>query len=279
MCSTPSAPVRCSGRATRTSTARSPACSTRPCPETLLLPIAVVVGVLGLSLAVRAHHGPRPCSACWSCAATGLLTSPITWTHHLVWIIPVLAWLALAERWSASRPMVGRRRGPRLLGGAHLVGTHHLEAQPQSTGAALERLAARGRECLLPVAARLPRSERAPCPAPGARRCRSVSTRRAAPRPARPTLREDEPDRGTGLPPGAAHGGGQRHRAPRERRVPMVSCRGARGRGDDRRRLGPDADSIGPRVRVAPRSVPPPTRPIPAWRCPSAGIRSSRRAP
>ena len=34
-------------------------------PQTLLLPIAVVVGVLGLSLAVRAHHGPRPCSACW----------------------------------------------------------------------------------------------------------------------------------------------------------------------------------------------------------------------
>ena len=33
-----------------------------------------------------------------------------------------------------------------------------------------------------------------------------------------------EPDRGTGLLPGAGHGGGQRHRAPRERRAPMVTA-------------------------------------------------------
>jgi alpha-1,2-mannosyltransferase len=31
------------------------------------------------------------------CAVTGLLVSPITWAHHLVWIIPVILWLALAH--------------------------------------------------------------------------------------------------------------------------------------------------------------------------------------
>src|SRR6202035_3399915 len=37
------------------------------------------------------------------CAATGLLVSPITWAHHLVWIVPALVWLVLA----ADRPVFG----------------------------------------------------------------------------------------------------------------------------------------------------------------------------
>lgn len=35
---------------------------------------------------------------------TGLLISPITWAHHLVWIIPIVLWLALAH----DRPAYGR---------------------------------------------------------------------------------------------------------------------------------------------------------------------------
>ena len=38
------------------------------------------------------------------CATTGLVVSPITWEHHLVWAVPVLAWLALA----GDRPAYGR---------------------------------------------------------------------------------------------------------------------------------------------------------------------------
>lgn len=34
----------------------------------------------------------------------GLLASPITWAHHMVWIVPVLAWLW----WGSDRPTSGR---------------------------------------------------------------------------------------------------------------------------------------------------------------------------
>ena len=36
-------------------------------------------------------------------AATGLLVSPITWTHHLVWLVPALLWLVLGD----DRPRFG----------------------------------------------------------------------------------------------------------------------------------------------------------------------------
>jgi alpha-1,2-mannosyltransferase len=31
------------------------------------------------------------------CAATGLIISPISWSHHYVWIVPILAWLVLGS--------------------------------------------------------------------------------------------------------------------------------------------------------------------------------------
>ena len=42
------------------------------------------------------------------CATTGLIISPITWVHHMVWVVPVIIWLAAG----ADRP----RRGPLLAG-------------------------------------------------------------------------------------------------------------------------------------------------------------------
>ena len=38
------------------------------------------------------------------CATTGLLVSPVTWAHHLVWVVPVLIWLV----WAPDRPAFGR---------------------------------------------------------------------------------------------------------------------------------------------------------------------------
>jgi hypothetical protein len=29
------------------------------------------------------------------CAFTGLLVSPFSWTHHWVWVVPLLTWLAV----------------------------------------------------------------------------------------------------------------------------------------------------------------------------------------
>ena len=36
-------------------------------------------------------------------ATSGLLASPITWAHHMVWIVPVLLWLI----WGVDRPRYG----------------------------------------------------------------------------------------------------------------------------------------------------------------------------
>ena len=38
------------------------------------------------------------------CAVTGLIVSPITWSHHLVWIAPIVLWLSFAD----DRPAFGR---------------------------------------------------------------------------------------------------------------------------------------------------------------------------
>ncbi len=62
---------------------------------------AVAVTVLGLTVAVRTQlSGPR--AAAWgalSCAATALLVSPISWSHHWVWCVP--AGLLLAREAAA----------------------------------------------------------------------------------------------------------------------------------------------------------------------------------
>jgi len=50
--------------------------------------------------------GPgRPFAGFAICAVTGLLVSPISWSHHWIWIVVVLPWLA----WGADAPRWGRR--------------------------------------------------------------------------------------------------------------------------------------------------------------------------
>jgi alpha-1,2-mannosyltransferase len=66
--------------------------------------VALCVGIAGLLLATAAHRRSSNFLGVLVCATTGLLVSPITWDHHLVWVIPVLAWLALAP----DRPAWGR---------------------------------------------------------------------------------------------------------------------------------------------------------------------------
>ncbi len=55
---------------------------------------SVVVAVLGLAAAALLHRSGRPVAGWVTCALTGLLVSPISWDHHWVWIVPVLALLA-----------------------------------------------------------------------------------------------------------------------------------------------------------------------------------------
>jgi alpha-1,2-mannosyltransferase len=70
----------------------------------VLWAVAGVLGVLGVVLAMYVHRRWSPFLGVALCATTGLLISPVTWTHHMIWVIPVVVWLAA----SAARPRWGR---------------------------------------------------------------------------------------------------------------------------------------------------------------------------
>jgi len=72
--------------------------------EGLIVLLVLSVGVVGLSTAVWAYRSSSPLLGVLLCAVTGLLVSPITWAHHLVWVVPIILWLALAH----DRPAFGR---------------------------------------------------------------------------------------------------------------------------------------------------------------------------
>jgi alpha-1,2-mannosyltransferase len=74
-------------------------------PDGLMLPLLVVAGSAGLLLAAAAHRRSSPLLGVLVCAATCLLVSPISWVHHLVWVVPAILWLAFAPdrpRWGPA---------------------------------------------------------------------------------------------------------------------------------------------------------------------------------
>jgi alpha-1,2-mannosyltransferase len=84
------------------------------------LPDGVWFALVAVLLAV-AWHGARratePVVALLVIAAAGLLASPVSWSHHWVWIVPAIA--ALAGRWAvpaAAAFMVGHRFLPNARG-------------------------------------------------------------------------------------------------------------------------------------------------------------------
>jgi alpha-1,2-mannosyltransferase len=61
-----------------------------PDPGALWIASAAVVAVLGLAAAVAAElRGRRDWAVC-ACAVTALLISPVSWTHHWVWCVPLV---------------------------------------------------------------------------------------------------------------------------------------------------------------------------------------------
>lgn len=60
--------------------------------------------VAGLAVATWAYRSSSPILGILLCATTGLIVSPVSWAHHYVWIVPVLAWLVLGT----DRPLGGR---------------------------------------------------------------------------------------------------------------------------------------------------------------------------
>ncbi|MFI0163746.1 glycosyltransferase 87 family protein [Streptomyces sp. NPDC017095] len=54
---------------------------------------AALAAALGLTVAVRAELRGRRAWAVCACAVTALLVSPVSWTHHWVWCVPLVALL------------------------------------------------------------------------------------------------------------------------------------------------------------------------------------------
>nr|WP_106437931.1 glycosyltransferase 87 family protein [Kitasatospora sp. SID7827] len=96
-------------------------------PGTVASVLGVLVAGAGLSVAVWAHRSARwsPRADAWSvCTAlvTAVLVSPISWTHHWVWCVPVLVLLAAEAAHEQSRPAAVRRLRWRPIFGLTLVG-------------------------------------------------------------------------------------------------------------------------------------------------------------
>jgi alpha-1,2-mannosyltransferase len=66
--------------------------------------LEVLVVIAGIALAAWAFRASSNLLGVLVCATTGLLASPISWAHHLVWVVPVLVWLV----WAPDRPAGGR---------------------------------------------------------------------------------------------------------------------------------------------------------------------------
>ena len=76
------------------------------------LAATVVVGIAGLATSILASLRGHELLGLLACAATGLLASPISWSHHYVYVVPALVLAAYGPR----------RLGYRILGAALVVG-------------------------------------------------------------------------------------------------------------------------------------------------------------
>ena len=76
------------------------------------LAAAVVVGIAGLATSILASRRGHELLGLVACAATGLLVSPVSWSHHYVYVVPALVLAAYGPR----------RLGYRILGTALVVG-------------------------------------------------------------------------------------------------------------------------------------------------------------
>jgi alpha-1,2-mannosyltransferase len=70
-----------------------------------LLGVALIIGIIGVTVAVLAGRRGDEAMGFSRCAITGLLVSPVSWTHH--WTLAVPALLLLGVRVFQSRTKVG----------------------------------------------------------------------------------------------------------------------------------------------------------------------------
>jgi len=70
----------------------------------LLTVVEVLMLVVGLYLAVAIASKRSELAAITAVGVTGDLVSPISWSHHLVWFLPLIVWLLLAHDRPRSGP-------------------------------------------------------------------------------------------------------------------------------------------------------------------------------
>jgi alpha-1,2-mannosyltransferase len=70
-------------------------------PTTFLL--VATVGCFGLAVAAAAYRRSSPLLGFLVVEATESLANPVSWSHHFIWVVLLIAWLALAE----DRPRYG----------------------------------------------------------------------------------------------------------------------------------------------------------------------------
>ncbi|MFC7264765.1 glycosyltransferase 87 family protein [Streptomyces lutosisoli] len=70
-------------------------------PGTLWIAAAALAGAAGLAVAVAAELRGRRDWATVACAVTALLVSPVSWSHHWVWCVPMVLVLAATNRTAA----------------------------------------------------------------------------------------------------------------------------------------------------------------------------------
>jgi alpha-1,2-mannosyltransferase len=88
----------------------------------LWLPVALLVAVAGLGLAAAAQRRGDEAAGFCLCAITGLLISPISWTHHWVIAVPGLLIAAVAIHQGRIRPPLGRGLGVAALAALAIIG-------------------------------------------------------------------------------------------------------------------------------------------------------------
>jgi alpha-1,2-mannosyltransferase len=71
--------------------------------RTYWLAAALVVGAVGLGASIAASRRGHELLGLVTCAATGLLVSPVSWSHHYVYIVPALALAVYGPKRLANR--------------------------------------------------------------------------------------------------------------------------------------------------------------------------------
>jgi alpha-1,2-mannosyltransferase len=80
-----------------------------------VLAIAAAVGILGVALAVLASRRGDEAMGFSLCAITGLLVSPVSWTHHWTLAVPALLLLGVKVARERSKVGIGAVAGMLLL--------------------------------------------------------------------------------------------------------------------------------------------------------------------